>query len=155
MPFGAFATMLPHRLGGSPEEGWSPEQFSRLCADVVAAKRRAPFARWTYVQTGEDPDDCTLQSYLGQNGNGLLYAPTEITVNGTGDITFAYDSPVFTDEYGYQHPVRVRHARAQAHYDAFAPTVKASVQLVASGVRVRVTDAGGTARNGRVSVTIS
>ncbi len=155
MPIGGAFCPLPERLGGSPEEGWSPEQHARLCADLVAAKRTAKLARFTYVQTGTGPTDYTFASYLGQNGNGLLYAPTSITVHGTGDMTLAYASQYFEDEYGYQHPFRIRKARAQAHYDAAAPTVKAMVEIVTRGVRVRVVDAGGTARNARVSVTVS
>ncbi len=153
MAFGAFAP-LPLRLGGSPEEGWAPEQHARMCADVQALKRRAPLARWTYVQTGTGSSDYTFAYYLGQNGNGLLYVPTSVTVNGTGDISFAYASQYFEDDYGTQYPIRIRTARAQAHYDAGAPTVKAMPELIARGVRIRVVDAGGTARNARVSVTV-
>lgn len=153
MPTGAFAP-LPLRLGGSAEEGWTPEQHARLVADVVALKRRAPLARWTYTQSGTGSTDYSVVHYLGQNGAGSAYAPTSITVNGTGDITWQFSAAYFTDEYGYQHPIRIRGARAQAHYDAAFPTAKAMVQLVSRGVRVRVIDAGGTARNARVSVTL-
>jgi hypothetical protein len=132
--FGAFAPM-PLRLG----DDWSAAQHARLCADLVAVKRTLPLARWFYLPGGG------VVSWFGfssMEGSGPTWQPG-YTVNGTGDITFAWTDPNFVDAYGIVHPINVRHAIAgvwntAGHY--------ATVALSYNGVRVRTfTNAGALA----------
>lgn len=110
MPFGAFAP-LPLRLGGTAEEGWAPEQHARFAADLVAVKRTARLCRLRVSQVASPPYTAAIDSYHGQNGNGLNYAPALVTVgDGETELTFpAY----WTDEFGVQHPLKIRQAIAK------------------------------------------
>ncbi|UOF77309.1 hypothetical protein [Caudoviricetes sp.] len=137
MPFGALAP-LPLRLGGSPTEGWAPEQHARFCADLVAVKRTLPLARLAVNQNAGSPYAAAVTAYLGQNGAGLLFAPT-VTVHGQGDVTLTWQN-YWTDDYDRQHPVKIRQAIARSSATACRfPTC----ELLPHAVRVRtVTDAG-------------
>lgn len=42
----------PYRLGGDSDTGWTAQQHSRFCADLVAAYRSAPFAVVTVTLSG-------------------------------------------------------------------------------------------------------
>ena len=110
MPFGAFAP-LPIRLGGSAEEGLTPEQHARLCADLLAAKFVAPLATWTFTKSGAT---VTVESYVGQNGAGLAHAPVA-SAGATGFSGFGWTSQSFTDPYGVLYPIRVRQVIVTPH----------------------------------------
>lgn len=110
MAFGAFAPM-PIRLGGATDEGWSPEQHARVAADLVAAKRAAPLAVWTFTKSGST---ITVHSYTGQNGAGLAYAPTG-SAGGTGVSAWGWLDARFDDPYGVTQPFSFRHARITCH----------------------------------------
>lgn len=146
MGFGALCP-LPLRLGGSAEEGWTPEQHARFCADLGAIKRVAPLASWRYTSTGSD---ATVLTYVGQNGSGLAYAPTP-TRNGSGDISFAWPSQYFEDEYGVQHTFKVRAVRVGAG-DTVGFT--AVWETIANGVRVRRISHSGATLDGIGHVTV-
>jgi hypothetical protein len=147
MPFGALSP-LPLRLGGSAEEGWTAEQHARFCADMQAIKRVAPLASWRYSVT---TTEATVLAYVGQNGSGLAYAPTP-TRNGNGDVSFAWASQYFEDEYGVQHPFKVRVVRAKG--DGAGASVNAVWTTIANGVRVRRFTSAGAAFNGTGYVTV-
>lgn len=149
MPFGAFAP-LPLRLGGSAEEGWSPEQHARLCADLRALKRVMPLASWDYDQTSDSV--VTLTNYVGQNGVGLAYAPTA-TANGTGDVSCVWPSPYFEDEYEAQHPFKVR-AVIATNASAVDGSVTVVWEQITRGVRLRMVDNAPAAYNGKVCVRV-
>lgn len=139
MPFGAFAP-LPLRLGGTPEEGWAPEQHARFSADLVAIKRTAPLARMLINQNGSGPFAATATYYSGQNGSGLLYAPTP-TVTGAGDVTLTFPG-FWTDDFGVQYSLKIRQAIARSYATGGRfPTCVISGRTV----RVRTVDDTGVA----------
>ncbi len=145
MAFGAFAP-LPIRLGGSPEEGWTAEQFARLSADLQALKRVAPLATWRYSQTGGAA--VTMVSYAGQNGVGLAYAPTA-TPGGDGVCSFTWDAQYFQDEYGNQYPFKIR-----AAYPRALGSNSAIWEQIALGIRIRIVSAAGVAGNTQVCISV-
>jgi hypothetical protein len=146
MTFGA-TSYLPLRLGGSPEDGWAPEQHARLCADLVALKRVAPLASWV-CEVGAGTASITY--YVGQNGNGLAYAPTP-TWNATGDVSFVWSSAYFEDEYENQHPFKIRAVIATG----MATVARGVVwEQITSGVRLRAVNTAGAAANTNLSVTL-
>ncbi len=106
MPFGGFAP-FPLRLGGSAQEGLSPEQHARICADLVAAKNVAPLAVWTYTKVGAV---ITISDYRGQNGIGSDFAPTAVA-GSTGVAQFDWQPHQFTDPYGVPYSFLTRHGR--------------------------------------------
>lgn len=106
MPFGGFAP-FPLRLGGSAQEGLSPEQHARICADLVAAKNVAPLAVWTFTKSGAT---VTISGYRGQNGIGSSYQPNT-GVGSTGVTMFEWDEQMFTDPYGVTYPFLNHHGR--------------------------------------------
>jgi hypothetical protein len=147
MPFGSLCP-LPLRLGGSAQEGWPEANHARFCADLEALKRTASLAAWSYTV---DASTATVLSYAGQNGAGLAYAPTA-TRNGTGDVSFAWDSQNFTDEYDIEHPFKIRAVicNGSANFG-----VAASWEVIARGVRIRRTlNSSGSASNGIVHVRV-
>lgn len=139
MPTGAFAP-LPLRLGGSAEEGISPEQHARMCADLVAVKRTAVLARVHVNQNTGGPFAASVTWYLGQNGAGIAYGPA-ITVVGAGDVRVTFPA-IWTDEYGIQFPLKIRHAIARGA----ASSVRFSTcEITGSVVRVRTFNDSGVA----------
>jgi hypothetical protein len=143
---GAFSP-LPLRLGGSPQDGISPEQHARLCADLVSLKRVAPLAAWS-CEVGAGT--VTMTSYVGQNGSGLAYAPTA-TWNSTGDVSFVWPSLYFEDDYEIQYPFKVRAVIATAISTSGSCIVW---EQIARGVRLRATTHGGVVANTNLSVTL-
>lgn len=136
MTWGTLGTNLPKRLGGSPEEGWAPEEHARFCADLCAVKRVAPLARLMVNQDALTPFASSVLYYFGQNGSGLLYAPTP-TTNGEGDVTLTWPA-YWEDEYGVQFPVKIRQAVAMVTSARVVTT-----SILDHGVRVRMfTDSG-------------
>lgn len=130
MTWGALSPM-PIRFGGSPTEGWAPEQHARLCADLVAVKRTAPLARLYVTQDAGSPFAAAIVTYHGQNGNGLAYAPT-IAVNGAGDVTLTWPA-YWTDEFEHQYPLKIRQAIPKA-----SATAARFINHVISGRTIRV-----------------
>ncbi len=147
MPFGAFAP-LPLRLGGSVQEGWPAAMHARFAADLIAIKRTAVLARWSYTVDGSS---ATILSYTGQNGSGLAYAPTA-TRNTTGDVSFVWPSNYFEDEYGIQEPFKIRAVlcNGSANFG-----VAAAWERITRGVRIRRTlNSSGSLSNGIVHVRV-
>lgn len=148
MAFGGFAP-LPIRLGGTDEDGWSPEQHARMCVDLQAAKRTAPFAVLTYTKSGAT---ITIHSYYGMNGVGLAHAPTA-TDGGTGITSFAWSSPRFEDPYEVGYGLKLRGGRATAHGSSYRkPTVLITAP---AAFTVYTRDAAGTAQDCKVTVKVS
>lgn len=139
MPFGAFAP-LPLRLGGSDEEGWSPEQHARFCADLVAVKRVSPLARLFVNQDATNPYAVSVVYYFGQNGSGLAYAPT-VTNGGAGIVSLAFPS-YWTDEYEVQQAFQIRQALATPQSSSAATSV---VSISSNTVTVRTFNDSGVA----------
>jgi len=141
--FGAFCPM-PMRLGGSSEEGWSPESHARLANDLAAAKRACPLAVWTYTQSGAS---CVVSAYLGQNSTNVSDAPTAAVVStGIARFTFAKS---FTDPYGIERAIKATHgvgssSRGIIQVNVTAPNV----------IEVRIRDTSGGAADGTGTVAI-
>jgi len=148
MPFGAFAPM-PIRLGGSAEEGWSPETHARLCADQAAVNRTAPLCLLTYTKSGAT---VTIDAFHGMHGVGSAYAPNSRVVNGTGDVTFTWTARQWLDPYEIDYPLAVRQAQGSGHG---ATAMIVTVVTQADGFRVRSFDAAGAAVDGKVTVRIN
>lgn len=119
---------MPLRLGGSSEEGWTPEQHARVCADTIAAKFVAPLAAWTFEKVGAA---VTILTYYGQNGSGLVHAPTG-GLGATGQSGFTWASQSFTDPYGVLYPIRIRQIMVTPHGStaAIGNAVLSSGQIV-------------------------
>jgi hypothetical protein len=151
MPFGALSP-LPLRLGGSPTEGWAPEQHARLCADLQALKRVAPLAVAQVHQ--ETVGDVAITHYRAQNGVGLSYAP-DLVENGEGDVTLTWPA-YWTDEYDVQWPIKIRQARASCSSDSAIITGRAAmVELVAGrSVRVRTRNHTGAVLEARFTLKV-
>jgi hypothetical protein len=145
MSFGGFAP-LPERLGTDPETARSATQHARLTADTVALRRVADICAFSFTTDGVT---ATITSYEGANGEGLGWAPDTITVNGTGDVTFAWSARVFVDDYGTARPLGIRGFDLGGAGSAFATGA-----LVDGGIRVRLWNAVGAAVNGSADVTL-
>lgn len=147
MAFGAFAP-LPLRLGGSAEEGWAARFHARMAADLVAAKRIAPLAVFTYTKTGSI---ITILSYLGQNGAGLAFAPDTVGAVGSGATVFSWSTRSFSDPYGIAYPVNVKSGKATVHGAASARGV---VTVFANGVTVTSVNSSGAGFDAKVTVKL-
>lgn len=147
MPFGGLAP-LPLRLGGDRQYGWPVADHARLTADLVAAMRTAPLAVFTYVKSGAT---VTIESYVGQNGEGTALAPTP-TVNGTGDVSFGFDLG-WTDEYDETSAIRIRSADANVHGSTAG---EADIEAASSSaLRIVTRNAGtGSAMDARATVVV-
>lgn len=135
MALGAFAP-LPLRLGGSDVEGWPSRMHARLAADLVALKRAAPLAIFTYTKVGAVH---TVLGYLGQNGAGLAYAPDSFTDGGSGVSTIQWTARAFKDPYDVAYPINVRAAHATPTGGGLFGVV-ATAEVFANGVIVRAFD---------------
>jgi len=130
MPLGGFAP-LPLRLGGTPQNGLTAEQFARMASDLAAIARSSPFARMTYSGAP------VIEAYTGWNGIASAFVagvtPTP-TIVGVGHFIWTW--PVtYLDEYQVVHHPFIRHARATIHGAAAG---YADVQIdLARSVRVR------------------
>lgn len=151
MPFGAFAP-LPFRLGGSAEEGWTATQHARAAADLVALLRSSPLAVLTVNKSGAT---VTVESYHGQNGVGLGFAPAAGS-GGTGIVTLTWAKSYKTDRY--LKDIREDEDRAWtirqgtgAIQGAFHRYV--STEVTDNVVTVSITETG-TPEDGRVTVEI-
>jgi hypothetical protein len=98
---------MPLRLGGSAQEGWTPEQHARLSADLAAEYSTGSFAVLSYTKSGST---VTVTAYNGRNGVGVTFAPTP-TVNGAGDVTWTWPA-TWTDSTGTVHTLAFSHADA-------------------------------------------
>jgi hypothetical protein len=94
---------FPIRLGGASRSGWAAEQHARLCADVVAEGRTAPFAR--VLVTFVADESATATAYVGMNGIGIAHAPT---VTWSSDIATLTWPESWEDELGRIHPTNIR-----------------------------------------------
>ena len=145
MPLGLFAP-LPIRLGGSDEEGWTAAQHARVCADLVALKRSAFVAVWTYTKSGTT---ATIDSYLGLNGAGSLYQPDSIASGLDGHTTFTWTARQFEDPYQVTFPINIKAARACGHGSA---SRRCDVVVSANTVTVWGFDSAGSAADGKFTV---
>lgn len=128
--FGALAP-LPLRLGGTATNGWTAAQHARTAADCLAVLRVLPVAQFLYLKSGAT---VTIISYRGRNGVGAAHAPDLITVNGTGDVTFAWSPELWPDEFDAEkyRPPTLRAVRARA----YGVVDVAVAQVAAGSVRV-------------------
>ncbi len=146
MPLGAFAP-LPLRLGGSDTEGWSVTKHARMCADLVALKRSSPLCVFTYTKSGAT---ITIQSYLGQNGAGLAYAPDSVSVVGV-QTTFKWTLRSFSDPYDISYPINVKHGVACGQGTTF---LSGRVVCFANGAGVVLYNSAGSAVDGKATVVL-
>jgi hypothetical protein len=154
--FGALGGVLPLRLGGSATNGVTAAQHARICADLVATYRTTPFAAWTFSKSGAT---VTIYGYRGRNGAGPAHAPTP-TVNGSGDVTFAWPDAVYEDELGEMVPFAIVAATAgfRGGVDGSGdPEAGVTVEVTPASVRVRAINfgaAGGGLNDSTVSVEV-
>ena len=145
---GGFAP-LPLRLGGTPTDGITAEQWSRLAADLSAVVRTAPFAIITIQQTGDAV--AVLVAYQAQHGVGVSHAPT-IVANGAGRLTITW-APAYTDPFGNAQAVNIKHADAMALSAGAA--LMATVDLTGrADVDVRTFDTTGAETSTTVTVAV-
>lgn len=140
-------TPLPLRLGGSPEEGWSPEQHSRMCADLVAVRRTAWLLVMTYTKAGAV---VTVHSYRDQTKQGALNAPSAV-VDATGQVTFTL-ARNWLDEFDDELPVKILGGEGSFHGSTCG-----SVSLVshtANAFTFKSFDAAGVGVDGKVTVRL-
>ncbi len=149
MPFGGFAP-LPLRLGGSAEEGWTPEQHARLCADLVAVKRTIPIAVWTFTKSGAT---VTIHSYYGMNGTVVATDAPDTGGPSTGVSSFAWIPSILTDPYGIVYSVRARHARATVHGSS-ARFAVVDTETISTLITVRTYNDAGTLVDAKATVRI-
>ena len=114
--FGGFGGILPIRLGGSSQLGWTAGQHARMAADMVAAARTAPLASLTVsIATA------AVTSYHGRNGSGLGAAPVVQAIS-TGRVRLvwdnAYPSEQFRDGLPLSFPWTIRTGVISGHYNA-------------------------------------
>ncbi len=120
--FGGFGGILPLRLGGDAQCGWSAAQHARTASDVAAAQRSAPLASLT-VSLGAST--AVVESYHGRNGSGLGAAPAIDWVStGRARITWdnAYASERFVAGLAVRFPWVIRTGVVSGHYNA-APVI--------------------------------
>jgi len=137
---------LPARLGGDATTGLTVEQHARLAADHVAKKRTAPFCvfQWSLATDGATP---IVSNYRGMNGAGSDYAPTVNSSIGSA-MTFRWARQSFSDAYQVATPFTPRHASANVQSSGY---IRAVVELLSDGVRIRVFNSAGTAVSAPVS----
>jgi hypothetical protein len=93
---------MPLPLGGNKTNGLTAEQHARICTDLLAVSRTAPFAR-VVLNTASS----TLLHYAAQAGN----APTAIP-GVPGSLALDWADGV-ADDYDNAWPVNIRHASAK------------------------------------------
>lgn len=142
--FGAFCP-LPLRLGGSREEGWTPEDHARLSNDVQAAKRSVPLAIWTYDQSSGL--SVVISAYFGMNGVGLTKGPVPVYI-GVGHAFFIFPASL-VDAYGRERGLNFVHCEGSA--DAGIVTHNFSS---ASTLHVRTLGPSATPYDGKATVAI-
>jgi hypothetical protein len=144
MPLGLFAPM-PLRLGGSAEEGWTAAQHARACADLVALKKSAFLAIWTYTKSG---GIVTIHDYYGLNGAGSAYAPDQVFYTPSF-VTFGWSNRLFEDPYQVTHPINAKSGKACGHGSA---SIRTKVTIIANGLEVRAYDSAGVDVDGKFTV---
>lgn len=147
MSFGGFAP-LPERLGADAETARSAAQHARHVADTVALRRVADLCSFSFTLNGAS---IAISSYDGANGEGLAWAPDSVVINGTGDVSFLWSSRVFVDDYGTARPVAIRGFDVGGNSISFT---EATGELLDGGIRIRLWDATGSAKDGSASVTL-
>ena len=148
MGLGGFAP-LPLRLGGSPVDGITAEQWSRLAADLSAVVRTVPFAIITVEQTSNST--VVLSAYQAQHGVGDAHAPT-LVATGAGTVTLAW-AAAYTDPFGNAQAVSIKHADAMAL--SAASSAIASVEITGpAAVTLHTANTAGTAFNTTTTLAV-
>jgi hypothetical protein len=104
MGFGGYYP-LPLRLGGSSQEGWSPEQHARFASVLESVKRTVPLAIWTY--DGSSPPAITYSAYSSLASNNIADAPVALRT-GVGVVRFTLPASM-KDPYGVERGFRISH----------------------------------------------
>lgn len=107
--FGGYAP-LPLRLGGGALDGLPAAQHARICADLVAVSRVAPFAWVTFRYIG-DPAAPVVLAYNGMNGVGVGYKPL-ISVLSDSEFVVNWAASQI-DSYEVAEPLAIHHAHAE------------------------------------------
>lgn len=108
MALGGFAP-FPFRLGGDAQNGITPEQWLRVCADLSAARRTSPFAFLVIDQNADAP---LVLSYRGQYSVDVERKPTLAFASARTTITFERE---YTDGAGILGRVQLWAARGTVH----------------------------------------
>lgn len=140
--FGGFCP-LSGRLGGNAETGLTAAQHARMAADLVARKRTAPLAMFSWGTVGSEDADPLITDYVGMNGAGLSFAPDDQSAENDG-LAFRWTNNRFVDPYDVGHPVTPRHVTVTI---SGSTARYATAELLSNGVRVFVFDADGALVN--------
>jgi len=130
-----------------PTTDTSAEQGVEACRVLARAQWMMPFAELE-ITVGTDTPTSSVNSYVGQNGVGLSYAPT-ITWLGTGHVQLQWDA-TYADEYGVTGTLAITRVKGNAVGTSFANVVCAKVD--ARTVYVFLFDDTGGALNGSDAV---
>jgi hypothetical protein len=152
MPFGGFCP-LPIRLGGDAETGWNAQQHARSAANLVAYKRTAPLAWFTWSAPSGADTAAVITAYSGMNGAGPAYQPVAGVVSSpSAGLTFLWSTGKFTDDYQVTAPFLPR----VAHITFAGSTYrKATYQLRTNGIIIYAWDAAGSIVNPQPGGTCS
>lgn len=148
---GAFAP-LPIRLGGSATEGLAAAQHARICADMTAVARVAPFAVLTFILVG-DPALPIVTAYNCMKGVGLDPALRPLILGVTDSVfNVAWNNAEF-DAYERSEPLAIRHVKASILGSAGA-YVSCDWNIGESNVLVSVFDHTGAASFAADAITL-
>lgn len=134
---GAFCP-LPWRLGGDALTGMTAAQHARFCADMVAVKRMAKLAEFSWGAVGSASTPAVITNYRGMNGVGLGFAPTAGAAGG--GLTFTWGSGRFTDDYQVSAPICPRGATVTASGTTFR---RGTFELRPNGITIYFFDDAG------------
>ena len=137
---------FPIRLGGTSRSGWAAEQHARLCADVVAEGRTAPFAR--VLVTFVAGASATITSYAGMDGIGLAHAPSVVWA---GDVAIITWPESWEDELGRVHPTNIRTIATGASSGVAGAVVTAHNEIQCA---VAIVSGGPAAESADVTITV-
>lgn len=140
---GGFAGILPLRLRGDDETGWSAEQHARFAADLLAKKRTCPIAVFSWDVVSAEDAPAVVTTYRGMNGVGLAFAPTSSIVTADA-LRFTWTPALFTDPYQVSEPIAIRQAQVAV---SRATAAFYSYRLLQNGVEIFIFDAAGTVIN--------
>lgn len=133
---------LPLRLTGNPETGWSANQHARFCADLIAARRTAPFARLTISRDASGvitlEDWICLAPHVDEN---------KPTISGTNPTPITITFPKAPkDHQGNAHTLSIKSVHSSrwdssdpAKSGVSAPHIATSDPSTASASKVTVT----------------
>lgn len=144
----------------NPQTDVSAAEFKRLCADLAAVVRVAPFAVVRLSCDDSTPAEPTVHAVFQQTGTTTTdYSgdnPPEgfpaVTRNGDGDVTIAWDAD-YKDDYGEIAPIAIRFAQASLLGSAAGSVVHEIVDDHTLRLRAFLAD-GSAAQDAEISIEV-